>query len=743
MKRLIMLFSVVFAALGTQGQSRVSGVVIEETLDGKFHPIPVANVYWLGTQEGTVTDTNGYFEIDRIQDARRLVISYVGYRSDTITVEQPNKLTIVLKQANTLGEVDVIYRQKGTEISYMDPLKTEVMGEKELYKAACCNLSESFETNPSIDVAFTDAVTGTKQIQMLGLDGKYTQITREQIPDVRGLSSVQGLTYIPGSWVKSIQLNKGAGSVANGYESVTGQINVELQKPEESEKWFLNGYVNQGGRSELNVNTTQRISNKVSTSTLLHGNMRPVELDGNNDGFLDFPTGYQLNGINRWKFNTLKGWEGQVGVRGLTEQRTGGQPTTDSDIQPVVAPYQVAWKTNRGEAWAKAGYVFPNAKYRSVGFQGSYVYHDQQSTYGSTPYDANQQSAYFNSIYQSIIRTSMHKYRAGLSVLYDRFDETLDTVHYQRQEFVPGAFLEYTFTYLDKFAMVAGIRGDYHNYYGFFATPRLHMRYAFREGSVLRASGGRGQRTSNVISENASLLATSRTWYIQGDSSIPGFGLEPEVAWNFGLNFTQEFRLDYKPGVFSVDAYQTVFENQTVVDLDQSPREVHIYNLQGRSYATSIQAQVDYELRRRLDLRLAYRWYEVRTNLAGSLRDRPFIARNRAFFNIAYETLTDWKFDYTVQWQGSKRIPGTDANPVPYQRGPRSPNLILMNTQITKSWKDRFDVYVGMENITNVKQSNPIIASDAPYGPYFDSSLIWGPIFGRMTYVGFRLKAKS
>lgn len=227
-----------------------------------------------------------------------------------------------------------------------------------------------------------------------------------------------------------------------------------------------------------------------------------------------------------------------------------------------------------------------------------------------------------------------------------------------------------------------------------------------------------------------------------GDSAIPGFGLQPEVAWNFGLNLTQEFRLDYRPGVIALDAYQTVFENQTVVDMED-PRTVQIYNLDGQSYATSLQAQIDYELYRRLDLRVAYRWYEVRTTYNGVLKDKPYLAKHRAFINLGYELTSGWKFDVTGQWQGQKRLPSTASNPVQYQRITRSPDMFLMNAQITKSWKERFDVYVGMENITNVRQNNPILAADQPFGAYFDSSLVWGPIFGRMTYVGFRLNGKK
>ena len=718
-------------------QKNVSGVVIEETKAGKFRPIPFANVYWLGTQAGTSTDTTGYFELPMNPDTRSLIFSYVGYSSDTVKVEQPDKLTIILKHEQVLDAVEVVYREKSTEISYMDAIKTEQIGQDELYKAACCNLSESFETNPSVDVAITDAVTGTKQIQMLGLDGKYTQITREAIPDIRGLASVQGLTYIPGTWIESIQLNKGSGSVASGFESVTGQINVELEKPEHMNRWFLNGYGNQGGRTELNLNAAQKLSDKVSTGVLLHGNIRPIEVNGNGDEFLDFPTGHMVNAVNRWKFTNNKGWEGQLGMRAIDEEKRGGQ--IDREIG---FPYQLGWNTRRYEVWGKSGFVFPNAKYRSAGMQTKLVHHDYDGFFGNRQYKANQQSAYVNTLYQSIFGTSTHKFRTGASFQYDKFTESLDSNQYNREEVVPGAFFEYTFTYFTKFSAVAGVRTDYHNYYGAFVTPRLHMRYEIKEGSVLRASAGRGQRTANVIAENISLLATSRAWEIDGDPSIPGFGLRQEIAWNFGLNFVQNLRIDYRPATLSIDFYHTEFENQTVVDMED-PRKVRIYDLVGRSYSTSAQAQFDYELVRNLDVRVAYRWYDVMTDYSGTLLSKPYISRHRAFVNLSYETKNDWKFDYTVQWQGPKRIPNTEGNPVEYQLDKQSPDLILMNAQVSKSWKDRFAVYAGMENITNVKQPNPIVASNDPFGGYFDSSFIWGPIFGRMTYVGFRLKSKQ
>lgn len=741
MKKAAMLLLLLSSIASSVLAQSLVGVVMEETKDGMFRPIPYADVFWLDTQTGTVTDSIGKFELPLIEGKNRLVVSSVSYQSDTVEITQFDKLTIVLKPYHLLNTVDVVYESRGTEISYINPLKVENIGEKELFKAACCNLSESFETNPSVDVAFTDAVTGTKQIQMLGLDGKYSQITRESMPDVRGLSSVQGLTYTPGTWIESIQLNKGAGSVVNGFESVTGQINVELKKPDKMDPIFVNAYLNQGGRTELNVDLNHKFSEKVSTALLIHGNMRPFEFDKNKDGFLDFPTGQQVNITNRWKFSNNKGWEGQLNGRILSEKRHGGEiPKLENPSG--YNPFEVNWNTNRAEVWAKTGYVFKNAKYRSVGFQGSALYHDYISTYGTVDYNANQQSGYFNSIYQDIIGNTAHKYRAGFSFMYDQYKEQLGSRQFARTEIVPGMFAEYTYSYFEKFAIVAGIRADYHNYYGLFFTPRMHLRYEIKPGSVLRLSGGKGTRTANVIADNQSILASNRQWVILGDSSIPSFGLKQEIAWNFGTNFTQDFRLNYRPATFALDAYRTQFVNQIIVDRE-TPGVVRFYNLDGQSFATSLQAQIDYSIIRGLDLRLAYRWYDVKAAYAEGLKQVPLISSNRAFANISYETKSLWKFDYTFQWQGQKRVPptGISGNTSTY-----SPDLFMMNAQITKTWKEKLAVYVGMENMTNVRQLNPIISADDSQSNFFDSSLIWGPIFGRMTYLGIRytpVKAKS
>ena len=719
----------------------VKGRVTEKTESGNTEVLIGANVYWMGTTKGVATDNEGEFAIERIKGTSKLIISYVGYVSDTIDVANKSVVEVALHQEKTLDEVEISYRQNSTTIDYSKVDKTETMGEKELLKAACCNLSESFETSPSVDVSFTDAVTGTRQIRMLGLTGPYIQINRENMPDVRGLSSLFGLTYIPGTWVESIQLNKGAGSVINGYESIAGQINVNLRNPASMDRLYVNAYANESGRLEANVNLKKDVGKKWGTALLLHGKSNMIKNDRNKDGFLDMPVGNQLIALNRWELFSSK-MRLQFGIKGTFIDNLGGQTSfRPEQDEGTTNAWGASIKTERLEGWSKIGFADSGKPYQSLGIQLSGGVHNQYSYFGLRMYNASQRFFYGNLIYQSIIGTTSHKYKVGASMQLDNYNEQLSSVTFDRTEAVPGIFAEYTYNYFDKFGLVAGLRLDHHNLYGTFVTPRLHLRYAITENSVLRASAGKGYRTANILSENNGLLASSRQFIIESDGSKKPYGLDQESAWNYGLNFTQSFTVDYRDGSLSFDLYRTDFKNQIVVDLE-NPREVRFYNLDGQSYANSFQAQFDYELIKRLDVRLAYRWYDVKTTYGTELLEKPLLSKHRAFLNLAYHTRNYWKFDFTVNWQGKKRIPSTASNPVEYRVSEDSPAYFVMNLQVTKVWREKFEVYAGVENLLNYKQENPILASADPFSQYFDSTLLWGPIFGRNIYVGLRYKIK-
>lgn len=717
----------------TVNNELIKGVVMEEDNKGLFKPLAGASVVFPGANTGTKTDENGVFNIK--QNGNKLVISYIGYQTDTISVASNQEVKVILATGKQLKEVKVTSTGLSRYINDRSTVRTETITQKELFKAACCNLSESFETNPSVDVSYNDAVTGSKQIQLLGLAGVYSQLTLENLPGPRGLATSLGLNAIPGTWVESIQLSKGTGSVANGFESIAGQINVELKKPATSERLYANMYVNDFGKTDLNLNLSQKINTNWSTALLLHTNfLKNNTLDFNKDGFRDLPTGNLFTAMNRWSYDNSKGLISQFGVRFLDDKKTGGQLNYNASKDKFTTNnYGLEINTKRIEGFGKVGYIFPQKKYQSLGLQLSAFDHKQNSYYGMTNYDAHQQNFYSNFIYQSIINTTTHKFRTGASFVYDKYNEDFKANNYKRTEIVSGGFFEYTFTPSAKFDFVAGIREDYNNIYGWFTTPRLNLRYEPRKGTVIRASAGRGQRTANIFAENNGAFVSSRQVNIITSSFSDAYGLRPEIAWNKGVSVDQKLKLFGRVASVGVDYFRNDFTNQVVVDLED-PRAIKFYNLAGKSYSNSFQAEVAFMPIRRFDVRLAYRLFDVKTTFSGQLLQKPLTAQNRAFANLAYETY-GWKFDYTVSYSSKKRLPGQ----VSY-----SPSFSVMNAQVSKTIgkKTPFNIYIGGENLTNYFQKNAIVAATQPFSQNFDASMIWGPITGRMFYGGMRLRIK-
>ena len=722
------------------GHMIVEGMVYEHDEDDNQLPLVGVNVFWSGDDRGVVTDEDGFFVLKRNGTSEDLVIQYVGYDNDTIDVRGQNMLAVVLSQGHTLDAINVVHKQKTTQVSFLDPLKVQRISEKELLKAACCNLSESFETTPSVDVSSTDAVTGTRRIELLGLSGANIQITRENMPYIRGLSAIYGLEYIPGPWISGIQLNTGAGSVVNGFESITGQINVELKKPNTGDRAYINLFGSDSNRFEANFNGRVQVNEGWSTAILLHQRYQRHNIDRNNDGFKDHPNAVQTLAINRWMYQGKNGWMGQFGLGGLSINSDGGAINFDPDT-PESGLWGNQLKTKKIEGWGKLGRVFPDKPNASFGLQVAGSYHDQEAYFGTRDYDAIHRSLYANAIFQNVINNNTdHKFKTGLSFQLDNLDEDVVGTHYDRNEVVPGAFLEYTYTSGDKFSTVMGLRGDVHNQYGLFFTPRLHARYAIKPTSVFRFSGGRGQRTATIFAENIGLFASSREIQVNGLEEDSPYGLRPEVAWNVGLSYTQEFIIDKRSLIFEIDLNRTQFTDQVVVDYDASPRTVSFYNLEGTSYSNSLQLLMNYELLSRFDVRLAYRYNDVQVDYQHGRLRQPLSAPHRAFINLAYTTLNKWGFDFTMNRIGEKRIPSTASNPEPFRLADESPAYIVINAQISKSWSDRFDLYLGAENLFNYRQDRPILSSENPWSDQFDASLIWGPVLGRRIYGGLRYR---
>ncbi len=736
MKKISFLIILIITLTASLYAQDLQGTVSEYNNSNKLVPLFGATLHWEGTAIGVSTDTKGQFSIPVVENNNRLVVRYIGYQTDTLDIKKgDNNIKIILSNAIELKGITI----SALENSYISsrPILTQVITGEGLRKAACCNLSESFESSASVDVSYSDAITGAKQIQMLGLAGVYSQLMLENTPYIRGLSTPFGLLYVPGSWMESINVSKGTASVINGYESITGQIDVNYKKPENNEeKLFLNVFLNTMLKSELNANTRFKVTDNASTMLLFHFENNPLKIDHNKDGFLDYPLSTQINFMNRWDYRKPGKMEGRTMVSYLYDTRSGGQKGFSKSLpRDTHNAYGIGIENHKVNLISKNGILLKGAD-ASIGTIASFTFHKYNSFYGLNSYDAQQISGYANAFYENFMdRKKQHKIDAGLSYQIDAYSENFNDSLFKRLESVPGIFGQYSFIFKEEFVFIAGFRLDYNNLYGLFWTPRLHAKWAITESSSIRATAGKGYRSPNIFIENTALMTSSRKFMVLED-------LKAEEAWNTGISFTQTFKIKSKECSFSVDYFYTDFVNQVIVDIDRDIRNVYFYNLDGKSYSHSAQAELIIYPIQRLELTLAYRYNNAKETIDGKLRNKPLTSQHKGIINVSYATKFEkWKFNVTAQIYGTQRLPDTDMNPELYQLPKISPAFVTLNAQVTKRFK-HIEIYVGVENFTNYKQHNPIIAAENPFGEYFDASMIWGPISGAMGYAGLRLTLK-
>ena len=728
----------------------ITGKVIE-IIDNEEIPVVGANVYWIDNSGGTISNIDGDFKLENSKNNSLFIISNVGYQNDTLEVGN-SVSKIILKKDSELDEVSIEYNRKSSSVSLLSSSNVINISSEELLKAACCNLAESFETTPSIDVNFSDAISGRKQINMLGLSSPNILMSIENIPSIRGSLQSYGLTYIPGTWIESIQIAKGSASVVNGYESISGQINAELRKPLVDDKLFLNLFVNQMERIELNTHFTGNLSTKIDYGLYFHTNRKDTSADNNNDGFRDTPTRNQLNILNRFQYtNPQKGIVGFFDFNFVNDKSVYGE--NEYIHQSIFNENQNFWggkseseilKTN-----FKLGYVNPDIPYRSLGIQFTFTNIDMGSTFGNSVHDTRQKSTYSNLVYNSIIGNTQNKIKTGISLSYDNYDEFIDNLglnlfDISRLEKSIGAYFEYNYDDSDKLNLTAGIRYDNHNKIGSFISPRFHLKYSVLPKSIIKLSFGKATRIANIFSENQKLFYSSRQILFTEDSSPSDFsGLNAEEALNYGISIINSFKVFDRDSQLVLDYYITDFQNKVVVDWE-TPSIINFYNLTGKSFSNSFQIQYSYNISNSMDILFAYKNTIAKTDYIshGRLKN-PLTPENRVFFNFSYDGPKNkkggnWKYDLAYNHIGKQRLPSTLINPVEYRISNFSERLNLINTQITRVFSEKFQIYLGIENLTNYRQKNIILAPDDPYGDYFDATYVYGPIFGRMSYIGLR-----
>ena len=785
MRNVRIILSFVLLLVPFMGYAHAWGTV----LDDKGEPLVGANVYWAGTTVGVATDLDGRFQLEPVKSTNLLVTSFMGFHNDTTAVTEHSELTIVLVSDLLLEEVDIVERKMAVLRSRLTPLATETLTGEALCMAACCNLSESFETSASVDVAYSDAATGAKQIRLLGLSGTYVQMLTENTPNIRGLAQSFGMEYIPGPWMEAIQVSKGTSSVLNGYEAIAGQINVEYLKPQTQDPIALNAMISTETHAEVNASGGWDLNDKVSTGILFHAQNMSLELDHNHDGFLDMPKNTNVNLLNRWYVKTGD-YTGQFLVRGLYDRRQGGQTQEAAHSECFAKPYQIDLNTWRVDGFMKNGYVFDAELGTSIGIITAASYHNQRNTYGPRHWNAAHSNAYLNAIFQTSFDDSAtdlwddhsHMLSTGLSLNYDGYDEVLslpqginqNTYLFDLWEVTPGIFAEYTYTYKDKVTLLVGIREDYSTRYGFFTTPRMNLRYAPFDWWTVRGSIGLGYRSPNAIADNAAYLASNRMYYAYDRVSDNGYGimdgiLAQERSMNTGVSTVFYIPMGKRELQLSGEYYYTKFLDGVIADMDRNLHGITLYNMhdvEGAQYFShNWQVEANMEILRGWTMTAAFRYTDVQQTTFNTavnewqLRDKPLQNKFKGIITTSYQTpLKTWQFDLTAQFNGEGRMPDgfvvpegskqyTEHNGQIYHKW--YPQLLGQITKFFRTWS----IYLGAENMTNFTQDSPIVGERRstnttqshnqhgfvnPYSSNFDAAMIWAPIHGWKLYLGFR-----
>ncbi len=735
----ILIIVLVFFTVQVSAQ-KLSGKIV----DLKGDPLENATVNWLNTSRYAITDDKGNFIIDRLQGDKKLIANFIAFIPDTIEIEERlSEITIQLKEPKVLKEVNVQTRRLDNYTSTIQTKNIETISSHELKKAPCCSLSESFVTNPTIDVVQTDAVTGTKEIQMLGLKGIYTQTLIENRPDLSGIASSYALDYIPGSWIESIQISKGASTVTSGFNSITGQINAELVKPYKDKPLYVNIFTNHEGRYEANLHLNKKFNSHLSSGILLHTSGQQNRDDHDHDGFIDNILRTTYSGLYRLFYITDK-YTAQFNFQMVDDIRESGQYTHKPELDNESTFYHITQHNKRYNAFGKFAYLGLKGENESIGFLWHAIRHTINNKVNIRPLDADQTELYASLLYKNAIKSNPeHTINLGFTAQMDKSNQSFDKQSFSYNDRLAGAHAEYTYepkdehegdhSILNNFGLIAGMRLDHHSSDGWIFTPRINLKYNFSHESIVRLSAGRGLRRARPFTDNIYQTANNKSWIIEPN-------LKLEDAWNFGGNFTHNFSIANRAGQFNIDAYKVIFKNQVVVDPDVDPTKIFVYSLQGISYSNTLLIGIQYELFKGFTAKLAYKYSDVKLDYLEGLRSQIFIPRDRGLLTLGYTTIDKkWSFNLVSSYTGTMRLADIDGIPIDLLHGTsdKSESFYRLDLQITRTWK-QFEIYMGGENLTGYRQNHAILEHDFPTGDYFDASRIYGPLNGRMFNLGLR-----
>jgi len=725
----LFLFITLYSTISVLAQEKIEGKII----DAAGNQIPFVNISWDKTSFGTVSDKFGIFSIYKTSKSSTLVISSIGYKTQKIEIGKSlHELIFTLnKSTEDLDEVVVSARMKSEIISKINIRKIEKLTKASLEKLPCCHLAASFENTLSVDKTYTDALTGTEEIKMLGLAGVYSQILSEEVPIARGLSAKLGLS-VPGAYLNSISISKGIASVISGYEGITGQIQMFLKQPENSERFFLNLYGNSFGASDVNMYKSFEISDKWNSMLLLHASSHFIDIDKNNDDFKDSPTGLTGNITQTFKYENKGKYRHQFAYKYMYKESKSGQMNFDEKRDKGTKNYYgVGILSKRFEILSNQMFRLNNIYDVTFGIKMNYIHIENDSYFGLNSFTGKEDNFNSSLNIEKKWNSLSQKLNFGGSLIYDNYNNYLNITPLTREEVVTGIHAEYTIMPIEHLTIIAGVRNDFHNLYGNMFTPRFSLKYNLNKSSVLRLIAGKGYRVANPVNDNIGQMASSRTWNLPHSDDLL------EEAWNFGGSISHDLIIANKTIAIEVDYYHTEFEQKLIRDLETTG-EVNFYQLNGRSYADNYQAAISFNLIKNCEMKVSGRYNNVKENYNGVLKDKLYNAKLKGLLSLSYATkYSKWQFDITNQLIGKARLSYLEGEE--YEE--YSPAFYMLHAQITRRLK-HFDIYLASENMTNYTQKKPIISADKPFSSEFNATRVWAPILGTKISGGIRFKIK-
>ena len=748
MKRFLFISLIFLTAVSATAQT-FHGYVYYQKPNGGTEPLPFAQVYHMEREKLIETDANGEFTL-KLTARATLIATYVGYTRDTVVVEPGTaEAKFYLTGENDLDESKVVAQQ--STMPKLKSIKTEVITAAGLCKMACCALAESFENSASVTVGFSDAVTGARQIKLLGLSGTYTQMLDENRPVMRGIAAPFGMSFVPGQWLESIQIAKGPSSVINGLEAITGQINMEHRKPTDETPLFVQVYGSTDAMFEGNVASAIQFNEKWSMINMVHVGGTASKMDHNQDGFRDEPQDLNLNFTSRWLYYAPTGLQIRFGGRFLYDDRLGGQmgATKDNAFNLENRIWGSSIKNRGVNGYFKIGVPLAEDNHANIALVADFNHHEFDSFFGLKNYDAKQNSAFANLIYQNEINET-HKVEFGATWQFDDLTQLYSRDDFSRWENAISGFGEYTLTPGDKFTFVGGLNLQYTSLHGWLFAPRANVRWAPVDWVTLRALGGRGYRTANIFTDNLGIFSTGKNFVIPDQLDL----LEDAWTWGGNVTFYLPFGAEDTETYLSFDYFHNDFNKQVVVDPERNMLAIDFYNLDGKSYTNTWQVDFSVNPLERFNITATFRYTDAKVTLKDKgLVERPMTSRYKGVLNMQYATaMNKWTFDFTAQLNGPMRLPKYAAQVWGMETSPVFP---MLYAQITRKFKG-IDIYVGAENILGYRQHHAIIGAEDPFGinfgvgdthtmassshipQIFDASNVWGPLMGRKFYIGLR-----